>query len=109
MHSDFLKGVRVIGVTQVWAVHGPEDPCHMGAEVIKIESKQKLDTMRCMPEGLNRGPNFNAYNRGEKSCTINLKEPKGVEIFKSLVKISDVVITNSPPRVLPSWGWIMLH
>ena len=105
MHSDFLKGVRVIGVTQVWA--GPWAGgilADMGAEVIKIESKQKLDTMRCMPEGLNRGPNFNAYNRGEKSCTINLKEPKGVEIFKSLVKISDAVITNSPPRVLPSWG-----
>jgi len=54
MHSDFLKGVRVIGVTQVWA--GPWAGgilADMGAEVIKIESKQKLDTMRCMPEGLN--------------------------------------------------------
>jgi benzylsuccinate CoA-transferase BbsF subunit len=76
----------------------------MGAEVIKIESNQKLDIMRRRPEGLNRGPNFNAYNRGVKSCTINLKQPEGIKILKKLIKISDVVITNLSPRAMPGFG-----
>ena len=47
---------------------------------------------------------FNVTNRGVKSCTLNLKQPEGVELFKKLVKISDVVITNLSPRVMPGWG-----
>ena len=39
-----------------------------------------------------------------KSCTLNLKQPEGIEIFKKLVKISDAVITNFAPRVMPGWG-----
>ena len=105
MDNAFLRGVRVVALTQVWA--GPwlgGILADMGAEVIKIESNQKLDTMRRRPEGLNRGPNFNAYNRGVKSCTLNLKRPEGIEIFKKLVTISDVIITNLSPRAMPGFG-----
>jgi crotonobetainyl-CoA:carnitine CoA-transferase CaiB-like acyl-CoA transferase len=79
----------------------------MGAEVIKVESNQKLDNNRANfkhgEPGLNSGE-FNFTNRGTKSCTINLKQPKGVDIFKKLVKLSDVIITNYTPRVMPGWG-----
>ena len=105
MNNSFLQGIRIIAVTQVWA--GPWMGgvlADMGAEVIKVESNQKLDVMRRRPEGVNRGPNFNAYNRGVKSCTLNLKQLKGVEIFKKLVKISDVVITNLSPKAMPGFG-----
>ena len=105
MSNAFLQGVRVVALTQVWA--GPwlgGILADMGAEVIKVESNQKLDIMRRRPEGLNRGPNFNAYNRGVKSCTLNLKQPEGIEILKMLVKISDVVITNLSPRAMPGFG-----
>ena len=76
----------------------------MGAEVIKVESNLKLDFQRRTREGVNRGPNFNAYNRGVKSCTLNLKQPEGVEIFKKLVRISDVVIENLSPRAMLGFG-----
>ena len=105
MSNSFLQGVRVVALTQVWA--GPWMGgilADMGAEVIKIESNQKLDFLRRRPEGVNRGSNFNAYNRGVKSCTLNLKQPEGIEIFKKLVKISDVVITNLSPRAMPGFG-----
>ena len=105
MSDFFFQDVRVIALTQVWA--GPWMGgilADMGAEVIKIESHQKLDFQRRSPEGINQGPNFNAYNRGVKSCTLDLKRPAGVEIFKKLVKISDVVITNFSPRVIPDLG-----
>lgn len=81
----------------------------MGAEVIKVESNRRLDSGRSMQPfsegkpGVNRS-GFNCINRGVKSCTIDLKQPKGIEIFKQLVKISDVVLENFPPRVMPDFG-----
>ncbi len=105
MSNSFLQGMSVVALTQVWA--GPwlgGILADMGAEVIRIESNQRLDIMRRRPEGLNRGPNFNAYNRGVKSCTLNLKRPEGIEILKKLIKISDVVITNLSPRAMPGFG-----
>ncbi len=110
MVTASLKGIRVIALTWVWA--GPwmgAVLADMGAEVIKIESNQRLDSQRVVKiwkddrEGFNHGQ-FNFTNRGVKSCTLNLKEPKGVEILKKLIKISDIVITNFAPRVMPGWG-----
>jgi benzylsuccinate CoA-transferase BbsF subunit len=112
----FLKGIRVIALTWVWA--GPwmgAVLADMGAEVIKIETNQRLDHQRItriledpgkefsQKPDINHGL-FNITNRGVKSCTLNLKQPEGVEIFKKLVKISDIVITNLSPRVMPGWG-----
>ena len=76
----------------------------LGAEIIKIESHKKLDILRRTQEDVNRGPNFNGYNRGVKSCTLNLKCPEGIEIFKKLLKISDVVIENLSPKGMPGFG-----
>jgi benzylsuccinate CoA-transferase BbsF subunit len=114
MGASFLKGIRVIALTWVWA--GPWMGgilADMGAEVIKIETEERVDSQRIVKlgktrwkeedQGVNRSQ-FNVTNRGVKSCTLNLKQPKGVEIFKELVKISDIVITNFAPRVMPGWG-----
>ena len=110
MGTSPLKGIRIIALTWVWA--GPwmgAVLADMGAEVIKVETMQKLDTQRFIKvtkdtvEDINIGQ-FNFTNRGVKSCTINLKQPEGIEMFKKLVKISDAVITNFAPRVLPGWG-----
>jgi crotonobetainyl-CoA:carnitine CoA-transferase CaiB-like acyl-CoA transferase len=79
----------------------------MGAEVIKVESKRKLDNNRwhfkAGETGFNSGE-FNFTNRGTKSITLNMRKPGGVKVFKELVKVSDVIITNYTPRVMPSWG-----
>jgi benzylsuccinate CoA-transferase BbsF subunit len=105
-----LKGIRITALTWVWA--GPWAGAvlaDMGAEVIKVETLQRLDAQRVVKltkdsvEDLNMGQ-FNFTNRGVKSCTINMKEPKGIELFKELVKVSDAVFTNYAPRVLPGWG-----
>ena len=105
-----LKGIRITALTWVWA--GPwmgAVLADMGAEVIKVESRQRLDSQRFIKvtndfvENLNMSQ-FNFTNRGVKSCTINLKQPEGIEMFKKLVKISDAVITNLAPRVLHGWG-----
>jgi benzylsuccinate CoA-transferase BbsF subunit len=105
-----LKGIRIAALTWVWA--GPwmgAVLADMGADVIKVESRQRLDSQRFIKvtsdfvENVNMSQ-FNFTNRGVKSCTINMSQPEGIAIFKKLVKISDAVITNFAPRVLPGWG-----
>jgi benzylsuccinate CoA-transferase BbsF subunit len=110
MGTSYLKDIRVVSFTWVWA--GPwmgAVLADMGADVIKIETRQRLDSQRVVritrdaEQGINNGQ-FNVTNRGVKSCTLNMKQPEGVEILKNLVKISDVVITNFAPRIMPAWG-----
>jgi len=67
-----------------------------GAEVIKIEPPDKADPMRNwgqQKDGL--GLQWPIQSRNKKSITLNLREPKGQEIFKQLVKDADIIIENS--------------
>jgi crotonobetainyl-CoA:carnitine CoA-transferase CaiB-like acyl-CoA transferase len=108
MGIAYLKGTRVIACTWGWAGSWTGSIlADMGAEVIKVESKRKLDNNRwhfkAGETGFNSGE-FNFTNRGTKSITLNMRKPGGVKVFKELVKVSDVIITNYTPRVMPSWG-----
>jgi crotonobetainyl-CoA:carnitine CoA-transferase CaiB-like acyl-CoA transferase len=109
MGIAYLKGIRVIACTWGWAGSWTGSIlADMGAEVIKVESKRKLDNNRWhfklgAAGGVNSGE-FNFTNRGTKSITLNMRKPGAVKVFKELVKISDVIITNYTPRVMPSWG-----
>src|SRR3972149_35861 len=106
MNDAELEGLRVVALTQ--AAAGPILGAllsDLGAEVIKVESRRKLDETRGYPlpssEGGIPDPNrnvFNIFNRGVKSCTLDLTRPRGLEIFKRLLESSDVFITNFSPR-----------
>jgi len=82
----------------------------MGAEVIKIESLQRLDPWRGVGSAFAAGkkyeksPLFNSINSDKYGITLNLSHPKGQEIFKKLVKIGDVVTENYTPRVMRNFG-----
>lgn len=86
---------RVLDLTQAHA----EPICTMflgamGAEVIKIEPSWG-DMIRVFPP-LIKGvsPYFAFLDRNKKGITLNLKNPKGLEIFKELMKKSDIVVEN---------------
>jgi len=82
----------------------------MGAEVIKVESIQALDGWRggiTMPESerpWETAATFNSVNHNKYDVTLDLNHPKGVEIFKRLVELSDVVVENYTPRVMDNFG-----
>ena len=107
-----LSGLRILDFSWVWA--GPICTmvlADMGAEVIKIESNQKIDVTRVtppfpegVPGGVNRGGQFNTYNRNKKSCTLNLSQPEAIDIAKELVSQCDVVVENFSPPVMGRLG-----
>ncbi len=105
-----LSNIRVLDLTNVLA--GPFATLHLallGAEVIKIENPTEGDLARKLgnvPE-LNKklmGTSFLAQNANKKSLTLNLKEEKAKEIFRKLVKTSDVIVENFRPGVMDRLG-----
>jgi crotonobetainyl-CoA:carnitine CoA-transferase CaiB-like acyl-CoA transferase len=110
-HALPLEGVRVLDLTTWWA--GPLNAmllADLGAEVIKIEAIQRLDNWRATLADRNvdrwweTSPLFNAVQRNKYGVTLNLAKPRGVELFKELIKRSDVVCENYSPRVMPQLG-----
>ena len=107
-----LTGVRVIDLTMGYA--GPLATsllASMGAEIVKIESLQVPDWWRGRhgwtgPEdmGYEQSFQYNSVNRNKLGITLNLRHPYGVEAFKRLAAISDVVIENYSPRVMANFG-----
>ena len=82
----------------------------MGAEVIKVETRQRLDYMRMgrpivgdQPDP-EQNPMFHNVNRGKLSVTLNIAEPEAVELAKSLALRCDVVIENFSPGVMDRLG-----
>jgi formyl-CoA transferase/CoA:oxalate CoA-transferase len=102
-----LEGVRIIDLSQMLA--GPYSTLIMadlGAEVIKVEPPEKGDRIRQMGPHWVDGESayFISVNRNKKSLTLNLKDPKGREIFYKLVKKSDVVFDNFRPGTREKLG-----
>ena len=107
-----LDGIRIVDLSQVWS--GPYSTRilgDLGADVIKVEGPSRPDPERgpmdpssisggVYPnddpgdEPYNRAGRFVEYNRNKRDIAIDLKTVEGVEILKSLVAVSDVVIEN---------------
>lgn len=118
MSADALVGYRVLDFGTAFAspmaAHLLAD---MGAEVIKIESRTRLDGLRLGRPivgediaGGDRGewpeyqPVFHGLNRSKLGVTVNLKHADGVALLKRLVRLSDVVLNNFSPGVMARAG-----
>ena len=92
--SDALSHIKVIDVTRVRS--GPtcvRQFADWGADVIKVEAPESVEADGAL--GAKRHtPDFQNLQRNKRSVTLNLKDPKGLEIFYELVKDADVVVEN---------------
>jgi len=105
-----LSGIRIIGLEQYMA--GPY--CTMlladaGAEVIKIERPGTGDPRRMMPpfaekDGNKKAAGFMGYNRNKKSLALNLRDPRGQDVFRDLAANADVVLENLRPGSMSKQG-----
>ena len=118
--STVLGGkIRVLDLAMGWA--GPllgALLAEMGAEVIKVEDTQFFDWWRgslsvAPPEmqPIERSAPFNTVNRGKLGVTLDLNNPKGIELVKRLVKTADVLIENYSPGIMKRFGldWEVLQ
>jgi crotonobetainyl-CoA:carnitine CoA-transferase CaiB-like acyl-CoA transferase len=105
-----LKGIKVVELARIlagpWAGQLLGD---LGAEVIKVESKQGDDTRALGPPFIERDNDvsaayFHGCNRGKKSITVDLSTSKGQERIKKLVKESDILIENFKVGGLKKYG-----
>ncbi len=107
-----LKGLRILDLSMFFA--GPvaaQIAADAGAEVIKVESVQRIDGWRgsgISSEGdiptWERSPYFNWVNRNKLGITLNLTDTRAANIIKDMVRDADVLIENYTPRVMDKFG-----
>ena len=101
-----LDGIRVLEVGTL--ISGPF--CgrllgDMGADVIKIEPPSAPDPIRTWGQAELDGHRFfwTVHARNKKAVTLNLREPRGRELFLDLVERSDIIVENFRPGTLERW------
>ncbi len=102
-----LAGVRVIEMGQLLA--GPFTSSRLadfGAEVIKVETPGKGDPMREWGHHRYKGRAvwWPILARNKKSVTANLREERGQDLVRQLVREADVLVENFKPGTLEKWG-----
>ena len=100
--AEALTHLRLIDLTRVRA--GPtcvKQFADWGADVIKVEmpSSEGDDGF-----GPRHGSDFQNLHRNKRSITLNLKDPRGVEVLKRLAKTADILVENYRPDVKHKLG-----
>ncbi len=119
-----LQGVRILDFSWFLAsAGGTRMVTALGAECIKVEWKANADARlganapeggrearraaRGTLPGLNvpeMGGHFNHKNAGKRGLSLNIRDPRGLEIARRLVAVSDVVAEGFSPGVMDRWG-----
>ena len=93
-----LEGTRVLDLS--WIIAGPTSTralAMMGADVIKAGSARR-------PDPSTGSPAFQAYNQSKSYVALNISRPEGLELAKSLVAISEIVVDNFAVGVIERLG-----
>ena len=106
-----LEGIRVLAAEQMAALpFATQLLARLGAEVVKVERPGTGETARQSqptitdPEGRSVGATFLRNNLNKRSVTLNLKDPRGAELFRRLAPRFDVVCQNFRAGVADSLG-----
>ena len=110
MSERALEGVKVLDLTH--HISGPYCTkllADFGADVLKIERPGGDPARRMAPFYQDeidpeKSLVFAYLNTNKKSVTLNLKSEKGIQILRSLIQESDVLVENFSPRVMVSLG-----
>jgi crotonobetainyl-CoA:carnitine CoA-transferase CaiB-like acyl-CoA transferase len=102
--SQALSRFTVLDLTRVRS--GPtavRQFADWGANVIKIDALTD-DAGGEQPGGPRQGSDFQNLHRNKRAMTLNLKDPKGLEVFRRLAAKADVVVENFRPDVKARLG-----
>jgi crotonobetainyl-CoA:carnitine CoA-transferase CaiB-like acyl-CoA transferase len=108
-----MAGLKVLDLTSWWA--GPASTglfAQLGADVVHVESVQRIDGMRPAAAGYfftrDRWWEWSNFyleiNVDKRGITLNLSDPRGLDLVKRLIAWADVVVENYTPRVMDGFG-----
>jgi crotonobetainyl-CoA:carnitine CoA-transferase CaiB-like acyl-CoA transferase len=110
--TGVAEGLRVLDFT--WFAVGPVTTKYLadnGAEVIKIESRQRPDGLRLAPPfkgdpsvSLNRSQYFGNYNSSKKSVSIDMSTEQGRDLVRRLVPHCDILAESFRVGTMAKWG-----
>jgi formyl-CoA transferase len=103
-----LAGIRVVDLTNNQA--GPscgQMLAWLGADVIKVEEPGKGDPARHLLKDRPDADSlfFVAFNANKRSLPLDLKSPRGKDVFRTLLKRADVLLENFGPGVMERLGF----
>ncbi|WP_234679608.1 CaiB/BaiF CoA transferase family protein [Bradyrhizobium monzae] len=102
--SEALSRFTVLDLTRVRS--GPtcvRQLADWGATVIKVDALTE-DAGGEQPGGPRRGSDFQNLHRNKRAMTLNLKDERGLAVFKRLAAKADVVVENFRPDVKKKLG-----
>ena len=106
-----LKGIRVADFCWLGAgSYTTKILGDMGADVIKIESAARLDSLRMAAPykdgvpGVNRSGYFADRNTSKRSITVDMKHPRALALVRRLIEQSDIIANNFTPGVMEKFG-----
>ena len=95
-----LEGLRVVDLSHVLA--GPF--CtrllgDLGADIIKFQTAERATIVNDPNH-----PYFYVWNRSKRAVSLNMKDPRAVDVARRVIEQADVVIENFSAGVLARWG-----
>jgi benzylsuccinate CoA-transferase BbsF subunit len=109
--KNIFDGVKVAEFA--WIVVGPSTSRYLaehGATVVKIESHKRLDTNRVNSPFVNNEPTpessmfYGRHNPNKFSVSIDMKNPRGLELAWKLINWADIVTESFSPGTMEKWG-----
>lgn len=95
-----LEGIRVLDLSHVLAgPMGTRVLGDLGADVVKVQTSERA-TLVNDPSY----PYFYVWNRSKRAVSLNMKDPRSIDVVRRLVEQSDVLIENFAAGVLDRWG-----
>ena len=110
-----LSGVRVVALGAFVAGNVcPLVLAELGADVVKIESRQRPESLRSYfspdhdvilePSGIQTTAMFSCLTRSMRSVCVEVDQPGGADTLRSLARSADILIENMGPGVMEKWG-----
>ncbi|MBM9467997.1 CaiB/BaiF CoA transferase family protein [Nakamurella leprariae] len=102
-----LDGIRVLEIgTLIAGPFAGRLLGDLGADVVKIEAPDRPDPLRTWGQAERDGHHvfWTVHARNKRCITLDLRQPRGQEVFLRLVERADVVIESFRPGTLERWN-----
>ncbi|MBT6094417.1 MAG: CoA transferase [Rhodospirillaceae bacterium] len=101
-----MKNLKVLDISTIIAgATASTMLSDFGADVIKVELPSRPDGLRQLPPHKDGEPLWwKVTNRNKRCITLDVKNPEGAALFKSMLPKFDVLVENFRPGTLEKWG-----